>query len=342
MPRLPHASLGSRRLCLSLLSSLVLLWALLAISQAAVTSAITGDGTLGTTVTPTGRDYAIGGGTHRGSNLFQSFGLFSVGTGDRAIFTGPTGVTNIVSRVTGGQPSAIDGLLRSEIAGANLYLLNPSGVLFGPNASLDVSGSFHVSTADFLRFADGAKFFATLGQESVLTVASPAAFGFLGSTPVGITIQGSTLQVPAGKALSVVSWDVEIIGSGPLTAANVPTLGAPSGRVQLASVASPGEVVFSPLELAPDLQVNGVAHLGRMALSQGAVLDASGNGGGTVLLRAGRLRVDGSAIFANNVGNLDGVGLGIDLQVGGMPSLRAGHSSRRIVSHREAGPEICG
>jgi large exoprotein involved in heme utilization and adhesion len=109
-----------------------------------------------------------------------------------------------VGRVTGGQPSAIDGALRSEIAGANLFLLNPSGVMFGPNASLDVSGSFHISTADFLRFADGAKFFANLGQESVLTVASPTAFGFLGSNPAAITIQGGSLKVSEGKAFSVV------------------------------------------------------------------------------------------------------------------------------------------
>ena len=165
MTRLPDASPGSRRLHLSLLSGFMLLQAWLAVSQAAVTSAITGDGTLGTTVTQSGRTYTIGGGTLRGSNLFQSFDRLSVGTGDTATFTGPTGTTNILSRVTGGQPSAIDGLLRSEITGANLYLLNPSGVLFGPNARLAVSGSFHVSTADYLRLTDETKFSTNLGQE---------------------------------------------------------------------------------------------------------------------------------------------------------------------------------
>jgi filamentous hemagglutinin family protein len=315
MTHLPDASPGSRRLHLSVLGGLVLLQAWLAVSQAQMTL----DGSLGPRGPLAGPHYRIGPelGQIRGGNLFHSFEQFDVPTGGSATFTGPNTIANILSRVTGGQPSSIDGILRSEIAGANLYLLNPSGVLFGPHASLAVSGSFHVSTADSLRFTDGATFFANLGQASTLTVADPAAFRFLGHTPAAITIQGSRLQVRAGNALSVVGGDLEIVGSGPLTAASVPTLGAAGGRVQLASVASPGEVVFSPLTLAPDLQVDRVAQLGQIALSQGAFLDASGNGGGIVLLRSGHLRVNGSRMFANNTGPVNGTGLGVDLQVTG-------------------------
>src|SRR5918999_1640096 len=173
MPRLPPTSPGCRRVRLALLSGLWLLQALLTVSQAQITL----DGSLGPPGPLTGPHARIGAelGQIRGGNLFHSFGQFNVPTGGSATFTGPNTIANILSRVTGGQPSEIDGVLRSEIAGANLYLLNPSGVLFGPNASLDVSGSFHVSTADFLRLADGATFSAHLGQESVLTVASPAA-----------------------------------------------------------------------------------------------------------------------------------------------------------------------
>jgi large exoprotein involved in heme utilization and adhesion len=143
----------------------------------------------------------------------------------------------------------IDGFLPSKIDGANFYLLNPSVVLFGPNAILDVSGSFHVSTADFLRFTDEAKFSVYMGQESVLTVASPTAFGFLGNYPAAITLQGGFLQggflrVSEGKALSVAGGDVQVVGGW---------LKTPRGRIQLASMASPGEVMFSRLELAPDL-----------------------------------------------------------------------------------------
>ena len=297
-----------------LLSSVLVQSFPLAVSWAQITL----DGSLGPGGALSGPNYRIDAelGQIHGSNLFHSFGQFNVQTGERATFAGPHTIANIVSRVTGGQQSLIDGLLRSEIAGANLYLLNPNGVLFGPNASLDVRGSFHVSTADFLRFADGAKFSAHLGQESVLTVAPPVAFGFWGSNPAGITIDGSSLKVSEGKAVSVVGGDITIIGSGgPVTDETVRTLLAPSGRIHLASVASPGEVVFSPLELAPKLQVDSFARLGRLALSQGALVDVSGNGGGTVLLRGGHLLVDRSSILADTLGHANGAILGLDLRV---------------------------
>src|SRR5215813_10927970 len=102
----------------------------------------------------------------RGPNLFHSFGQFNLSRGESATFTGPNTIANIIGRVTGGSPSSIDGTIRSQIPGANLYLLNPSGVLFGPNASLDVQGSFHVSTADYLKMADGAQFHAALDKGS--------------------------------------------------------------------------------------------------------------------------------------------------------------------------------
>jgi filamentous hemagglutinin family protein len=184
----------------------------------------------------TGSTHTITGGTrpNNGPNLFHSFDRFSIGTGDTVTFTGPAGIANILSRVTGGQRSEIDGRLQSTIPGANLFLLNPSGVLFGPNASLAVSGSFHVSTADVLRFADEAKFFTSLGQASVLTVASPAAFGFLGSDPAPITLQGLMIAVPTGRAVSVVGGDITMAGG---------TLQAAAGQLQLVSVASPSAVL---------------------------------------------------------------------------------------------------
>ena len=294
---------------LLMLSSVLLLQAVLTVSHAQISL----DGSLGPRGPLTGPNYRIGAdvGQIRGGNLFHSFGEFNVPTGGSATFTGPQTIANILSRVTGGQPSSIDGLLRSEIAGANLYLLNPSGVLFGPNASLDVSGSFHVSTADFLRLADGATFFANLGQESVLTVASPTAFGFLGNNPAAITIQGSSLHVAEGKAVSVVGGESRC-GQTVMAGRDAERPARPDPARQC-SLAGGGGV--QPFGAGAGSAARFFYALGRLTLSQGALVDASGNGGGTVLLRGSQLRVDRSNIFADNTGPVDGTGLGMDLQI---------------------------
>ena len=172
----PHALQRSCCLPLLCISVLLVLSVPGAVSQAQVTTAITSDGTLGTSVTPDGNVFNIDQGTIRGNNQFHSFGMFLVGTGDIASFNGPSGIENILSRVTGGVRSDIDGTLRSTIAGANLFLLNPAGVLFGPNATLDVSGSFHASTADFVRLGEDGMFHADPAEDSVLTMSSPTAF----------------------------------------------------------------------------------------------------------------------------------------------------------------------
>ena len=141
------------------------------------------DGTLGPRVTLSGSDLNVGAelGQVRGRNLFHSFERFNIDTGGRVTFTGPDGLRNVISRVTGGERSSINGTLASAIPGADFYLLNPAGILFGPNARLDVKGSFHASTADELQFADGAVFSALDTAGSTLSVAEPQAFGFLGA-----------------------------------------------------------------------------------------------------------------------------------------------------------------
>src|SRR5437588_4612965 len=102
-----------------LLSSVLLYWLAIPVTHAAFTSAITSDGTLGTSVSKAGSTYNIDGGTIKGTNQFHSFGQFSVGTGGTASFNGPTGILNILSRITGGQQSQIDGTIKSTIPGAN-------------------------------------------------------------------------------------------------------------------------------------------------------------------------------------------------------------------------------
>jgi filamentous hemagglutinin family protein len=119
---------------------------------------ITTDGTIGGAAQAlTGPNFQIDAalGAQSGANLFHSFALFNVNSGESATFLGPSIVENIIARVTGGSVSNVDGTIRSSVSGASLWLINPAGVVFGANAQLDVQGSFYLSTADYLRFGDG-------------------------------------------------------------------------------------------------------------------------------------------------------------------------------------------
>ena len=127
-----------------------------------------------------------------------------------ATFSGPANIQNILSRVTGGSPSSIDGTIRSGIAGANFFFINPSGVVFGPNASIDVSGAFAVSTANYLKLADGARFMAALdADDSMLSSAPVAAFGFLEGASGSVEVSGSLRSAP-GTPLSVIGSTVTV------------------------------------------------------------------------------------------------------------------------------------
>src|SRR5499426_2952529 len=145
-------------------------------------------------------------GEQRNGNLFHSFKFFSIGTGERATFTNegapnPGAIENVISRVTGGRASQIDGTLHSTIPGAGVWLMNPSGVVFGAGAKVDVPGSFHAGTGDYVALADGARFTANPAQQGVLTTAPPAAFGFLPGHPAaGIAVNGSALSVDPGRS----------------------------------------------------------------------------------------------------------------------------------------------
>src|SRR5262245_43324266 len=171
-------------------------------------------------------------GEQRGGNLFHSFSKFSIGSGERATFTAdgapdPGAIDNVISRVTGPDPSQIDGTLHSTIQGADVWLLNPSGVMFGEGAKLDVPGSFHASTGDYLGFGQGGleRFYADGRPSSVLSTAPPEAFGFLGEhAPAPISVTGATLEVPDGKTLELSGGDVTLSGA---------TLDTPGGAVSI-------------------------------------------------------------------------------------------------------------
>lgn len=217
-------------------------------------------------------------GATRGNNLFHSFSQFDLNSGDIATFSGPAHIQNVLSRVTGGAPSSIDGALRSQIPGANFYFINPSGVIFGPHANIDVSGAFAASTANYLRLADDAKFVAALdADDSLLSSAPVAAFGFLEGANGAIEVRGR-LRSPDNAPLSV-------IGSSVLVAEGA-YLEAPGGQISLIGVAAPGEVtpvIGSEIKTAslppPDGKVGTVVIRGGRLVVDNARIDASTSGG---------------------------------------------------------------
>jgi filamentous hemagglutinin family protein len=281
-------------------------------------SQIVPDGTLlnNSGVTLNGNTFAIEGGTRAGSNLFHSFQEFSVPTGSEAFFNNTSDIQNILSRVTGSNISNIDGTLRAN-GMANLFLINPNGIVFGSNAQLNIGGSFIGSTANSLKFSDGSEFSATNPQTPpLLSINVPIGLQF-GSNPGRIVNQSQAssnagLQVLPGQTIALVGGDVSLNG-GNLTALQ--------GRVELGSVASSGLVSLTPTPLTPyqggaqggfALDYEGIQNFGNINLSDAAAVNASGLGGGTIRVRGGQVTLtQGSRLVADTFGNFNGGGIDI-------------------------------
>jgi filamentous hemagglutinin family protein len=152
----------------------------------------------------------IEGGVQRGSNLYHSFLEFNVNNGQRVYFANPTGVDNILSRVTGSSSSNILGTLGVNGA-ANLFLLNPQGIIFGPNAQLDIQGSFLATTANSFVFPDGSEFSATNPQAPpLLTMSVPVGVQFGSQPTASITNQG---HLVTGKDLTLNAGNLDLEGT---------------------------------------------------------------------------------------------------------------------------------
>ncbi len=249
-----------------------------------------------------------------GSNLFFSFSQFNLLQGESATFSGPGSVSRIISRVTSGQASSIDGQMNSTISGADLYFINPAGVMFGPDATVNISGSFYVSSAHYLKLADGGRFDAANPSASSLTSAAPEAFGFLGGQG-SISFQGSQIVMQPGAALSVIGGDVTLNGA---------LLSAPGGSVNIASTDAMDEVSLSASGAA-----SGCPLSGNITLSNGALVSANSAGNlasGAIFVGGGTLTLNASAIGSENDSDLPGGNItvnasqALNIDGGGAPS----------------------
>jgi filamentous hemagglutinin family protein len=262
----------------------------------------------------------LDGGAIRGSNLFHSFREFNVGEGRGAYFANPAAIANIFSRVTGSNPSNILGTL-GVLGEANLFVLNPNGILFGPNAKLDLKGSFLATTADSILFPEGKQFSATNPEAPpILTVNVQAPIGlqFEGKETVGRIENRSTapagedllenpvfgLRVPDDRSLLLVGGDITIDGGG---------LNALGGRVELGGVLGNGTIGLSVD--GNDLNLNFPEDIARsdISLSNEAFVNTSGEGGGKIQVWSRRLILsEGSQIAATTLGSKAGEGLTVN------------------------------
>lgn len=292
-------------------SSSLTIWYLL--NNNPVKAQISPDQTVNTQVNTVNNVTEITGGTEANDNLFHSFQNFSLETGNTAFFNNNLEIKNIISRVTGENISNLDGLIRAN-GNANLILINPNGINFGGNASLDIGGSFLGSTADSVVFADGTVFSAKDTQANpLLTISVPLGLQ-IGQNSGDINVSGeghnlsiaepifspftigevSGLEVREGQTLALVGGNLNING-GNIT--------AKGGRIELGSTAD-GTVNLNPFSQGWKLSYENVPIFQNINMSRKALADASGIKGGSIQIQGKEVLIEnGSTILIQNQSN---------------------------------------
>jgi filamentous hemagglutinin family protein len=178
----------------------------------------------GTIVTPNGLRFNITGGTQAGGNLFHSFQRFGLNATQTANFVTNPAIQNVLGRVVGGSPSVINGLIQVTGSNANLYLMNPAGIVFGPSASLNVPAAFTATTATAIGL--GNQWFSAVGSNNYgVLLGNPSSFAFAVAQP-GAIVNAGTLAVGQGQNLSLLGGMV----------VNTGTLTAPEGQITVMAV----------------------------------------------------------------------------------------------------------
>ena len=247
---------------------------------------ISPDSTTDTNVNSTDNVINIQGGDRSGENLFHSFEQFSVPNGSEAFFNNANDIANIFSRVTGGDISNIDGLIRAN-GDASLFLINPAGIVFGEGAALDLGGSFFASTAESIVFADDVEFSATDDTEPpLLTVNQPLGLNF-GNNPGDIAVNGSNLQVDNGETLALFGGNVTIAGGEII---------APGANIELGGLTAAGQISFTQSEdTFNSFSLPEAIARGDVILTNSTEVNVQASGGGNIDVKARNLELSGAS-----------------------------------------------
>jgi len=250
------------------------------------------DGSTGSSGALTGPSFQITEslGQRAGANLLHSFSQFSIDQNETAVFSGDASIQNIISRVTGGDITTIDGTLRSTIAGANLFFLNPAGIIVGENAVLDIGGALHLSTASELQFADGSSLPTTSNAPVTLTSASPSAFGFLNTQQGSIQFQGADLDQTAGQFVGLSAANVSFDNAD---------IAVPQGQIEIATTTQTANVSIQP----DSYNIQAESRSGNVSVTNGSDVIA---GAGTIRIQGGELIINQSQLNVNNEIETDG------------------------------------
>jgi filamentous hemagglutinin family protein len=246
----------------------------------------------------------IEGGAQRGQNLFHSFREFNIGENRGAyFFVSDPNIQNILARVTGSNRSDIFGTLgtRQVIDGnlfrsnANLFVMNPNGIIFGENARLDVGASFYGTTANGIQFGNQGNFSATNPQTPGVLTINPSALFFNQINQNGAIENRGLLRVPNGESLLLAGGEVRLDGG---------ILGALGGRVDLGGLADAGSIGLDFDSQGLKLQFPELGQRANVSLVNNSLIRVSAGGGGDVTINAQNLDIlTGSNIFAGIIGD---------------------------------------
>ncbi|MBE9029039.1 filamentous hemagglutinin N-terminal domain-containing protein [filamentous cyanobacterium LEGE 11480] len=230
----------------------------------------------------------IEGGAARGSNLFHSFQQLNVSAGELVYFSNPAGISTIFSRIIGGQPSNILGTIGVNGL-ANLFLLNPQGIIFGPDAQLDIRGAFTATTANTIQFGNQGEFTIAPSSAPTLLTISPSSLNFAANQGAVIN-QAPNLQNLNRGSIALLGSQVNMDGGG---------LTVPGGRVSLSGIKGNGAIALQLL--ANQLQI--ISTTGTPAdvfLGNGAKIDVRSDDAGSVDIQSNNLTMqgDGTSILA--------------------------------------------